>query len=176
MLLSLLLNRTFDMVIERQSLNAAREKLERACDPIDLGSLLNQFDKPECDVEVSGKACKNLNSLKGQHMNQERINFLETIATNMGYNLITVQHEKLCLQRKDETNRDTIHWNPYLYLSDAIMVARHFNLMIGFESDKSIIVITDDLTCSSEDCATKDGYQSTLCELIVKVAYKSLKK
>ena len=48
--------------------------------------------------------------------------------------------------------------------------------MVGFESDKSIVVINNDLTCSSEDCATDDGYHSTLCELIVKVAYKDIKK
>lgn len=108
-------------------------------------------------------------------MNQEQFKILEQIATHMEFNVITVQHGRLCLQRKDGTNRGIIHWNPYSSVSDAIMVARYFNLTIGFESDKSIFVINDDLTCSSEDCSTKAGYQSTLCELIVKVAYKSFK-
>lgn len=41
--------------IARQRLDAARAKLERARDPIDLGALLSRFDRPECSVEVSGK-------------------------------------------------------------------------------------------------------------------------
>ena len=45
-------------------------------------------------------------------MNQEQFKILEQIATHMEFNVITVQHDKLCLQRKDGTNRNTIHWNP----------------------------------------------------------------